>query len=146
MKKFFSLKGRATRLEFWRVQLVCVAVSALALALASWVTLWGGWLGAIPLVVIALLLLLSIATSLRRLHDRGKGVWWLILFNGVPFAAACVAQALIERGSLGLLAGALLLLGAISLNLWGWIEIGFRRGHPGPNRFGDDPSAVLTGA
>ena len=54
----------------------------------------------------------ALAVSVKRWHDRDKSGWWVLL-NLVP------------------------VIGWI----WALIDNGFRRGTPGPNRFGEDPLA-----
>jgi uncharacterized membrane protein YhaH (DUF805 family) len=37
----------------------------------------------------------------------------------------------------------ILSLASVVLSIWGWVEIGFRRGVVGPNRYGEDPYASV---
>lgn len=63
-------------------------------------------------LVSLLLLWPAIAISAKRWHDRDKSAWWVLLAL-VPVIGW----------------------------LWMFIDNGFRRGTPGPNRFGEPPSA-----
>jgi uncharacterized membrane protein YhaH (DUF805 family) len=86
-----------------------------------------------PVFVVSLWFLA--ATTIKRLHDRNKGGWWIIPF----FIGPAVLGSLVDRlGDQSYLAMALA-LAAIGLNAWGFIELLFFRGTRGPNRFGSDP-------
>ena len=82
----------------------------------------------------------SLAVLVKRLHDRNWSGWWaapLYVFT-LGFDAADLAglTGTLEEPSL---AGKILLwsLGLIALVYL--VELGFRKGTPGPNRFGPDP-------
>lgn len=98
----------------------------------------------LPFIVSAALSVLLgwiiIAVSSKRLHDRGKSGWWLVIFIVAPFA-------LIEVGfSLGGdAAHAFCALAALALHLWSFVEMGCRRGVRGRNAYGPDPLARMAG-
>jgi uncharacterized membrane protein YhaH (DUF805 family) len=58
----------------------------------------------------------SLATAVKRLHDRGKSGWWLVLMYLLS----------------------LVVVGAI----WIIVELGILEGQEGPNKYGADPRAV----
>jgi len=92
--------------------------------------------GMLPLVVI------SLATALRRLHDRGKNAAWLVLFAIGPLTCLAIANTFAGLGVLwAVLANLISTLAGIALWVWGWIELGFRRGDPQSNLYGADPMA-----
>jgi len=138
VRKLFDFEGRLSRLGFWRAYLT------IAILLAGfWITgllalMVVGSLGAILLAPIALLPVALAAISVRRLHDRGKSGWWAVAFVVVPQLVSLDVAAEAPRASPPALL-ALLSLAASLIGLWGWIEIGFRKGTSGPNRYGDDP-------
>jgi uncharacterized membrane protein YhaH (DUF805 family) len=107
MRQLFSFDGRAARAEWWGTQLVLVIPLAL---LAE--TLMGDSHFATLTLVLQLAVLIpagwiSIATAVRRFHDRNKdGIWYLI--NFVPVVGP----------------------------IWFLIECGFLRGTVGENRYG----------
>ncbi|UAL11014.1 DUF805 domain-containing protein [Caulobacter segnis] len=145
-KLLFGFEGRATRLTYWRLQVMLTAVGAALVILASFGTIVGGWLGAVPLAFIPPLLLTSLSITVRRLHDRGKGALWAILFIVGPWALVAPARTLEHGANPLLILGALLLaLGGLALGAWAWIEIGFLRGVRGANRFGPSPSDLRPG-
>jgi uncharacterized membrane protein YhaH (DUF805 family) len=102
--KFVEFKGRAVRSEYWYFHLAyfVAAISLLAAGLES-----------ISTFLSFVLLLPSIAVSVRRLHDIDKSGWWLLIIF-VP------------------------ILGSILLIVWS-----AQRGTVGENRFGADPFAQI---
>jgi len=140
---FLSVEGRIGRRQCW---IGMIAVWALSQAIE--------WMLGVPITsdpasqrlrIIAFMIgLLSIyptaAIAVKRLHDRdqpGKYVWLLV---------AALASALV--GDLfGVFADsapvtplrwlAIAVIGVVCLGYL--IELGFRRGAPGPNRYGPDP-------
>lgn len=87
-------------------------------------------------LAVAALFLTWIIVGLKRLHDRNKNVWWLVLFYVAPF--------LLHSGGYAVGPGYALYLAAPAgvINLWALVELGFLRGSRGPNRFGDDPAGI----
>ena len=59
---------------------------------------------------------ISLATSVKRLHDRGRSGWWLLLMFVLSF----------------------IIVGGI----WQLIECGILEGQQGPNKYGSDPRAT----
>jgi uncharacterized membrane protein YhaH (DUF805 family) len=78
----------------------------------------------------------SLAVGVKRLHDRDKSGWWIVLFYIVP-------SALIEIGAMidptRTTVGLMLALVALLIIIWAIVELGCLRGTRGPNRFGPDP-------
>jgi uncharacterized membrane protein YhaH (DUF805 family) len=72
------------------------------------------------------LLWIGLAVGAKRLHDRNKSAWWLLLFYVLPAILINIPVTL------------LLLIGW-ALAVWAFIEFGFLWGTAGPNRFGPDP-------
>jgi uncharacterized membrane protein YhaH (DUF805 family) len=113
LKNYVGFSGRARRKEYWMFFLISTLVS-IGLILVDRMTGsydpvrgWGLLSGLYALAV----LLPGLAVSVRRLHDRDKSGWWLLL-------------ALIP------------LIGAIILLVWCAMD-----GDRGDNRFGPDPKA-----
>jgi uncharacterized membrane protein YhaH (DUF805 family) len=75
-----------------------------------------------------------IAVAAKRLHDRGKSRWWLLLFVVAPLV-------LIETGAFtqSQAARAVFAVAALALHGWSFVELGCRRGVSGPNEYGPDP-------
>ena len=113
LRNYVGFSGRARRKEYWMFYLVTLLIT-IGLVIVDSVTGtinaltgWGLLSGLYTLAV----LLPSIAVSVRRLHDRDKSGWWLLIAF-IP------------------------LIGAIVLLVWTVME-----GDRGDNRFGPDPKA-----
>ena len=142
----FSFRGRINRAKYWLALLVFLVVD-IALGLAGWLLGNGLAFQILSFVVNLAVFIATIAVCIKRLHDRDRSGWWLLLFYGGPivvaliggfifWAAADAVGMSLEWSSLGL---RLCILGGFALVIWGFVEIGCRRGTSGYNRFGPDP-------
>jgi len=141
LKALFSFEGRVARLTYWRFQVLQAAVAAALLILASFGTIVGGWLGAVPLACVPFLLLTGFCVTVRRLHDRGRSAWWALLFTIGPWTLIAPSRGLSQDAPpLVLLGAGVLAIAGAGLAIWAWVEIGFLRGARGANRYGPEPS------
>jgi len=146
LKLLFGFQGRATRLTYWRFQVLQVSVAAALLILASFGTIVGGWLGAVPLACLPLLVLTGFCITVRRLHDRGKSLWWALVFTFGPWALIAPSRLLgPQTPPLAIVAAAILAIAGGALGLWAWVEIGFLGGDRSDNRYGPPPSHIRPG-
>jgi len=76
------------------------------------------------------------ASSIRRLHDRGRSGWWIFPFFVAPMAFNEIDTQM-EFSSATLSLG----IAVLALGVWGGVETLLLRGTYGPNRFGADPLA-----
>lgn len=109
----FSLNGRITRSDYWlKYYLPAMVVFILAVVLDGALGLADPQLGVGPITGLMYLALFwpSIAVTVKRLHDRDKSGWFMLIML-IP------------------------IIGSI----WLLVVVGFLRGTVGPNRFGDDP-------
>ena len=142
MLKFFSFNGRLSRLGYWRVGFICtLLIQAVWIAGLFGIMLVGPAGGAIFLAIVPVMAV-NWATQLRRLHDRGKNVWWLLLFAFGPLIFLISADLLLTHRISAPMAwaGLALLLAGQALNIWGVVEVAFLRGHQRPNQHGDVPA------
>ncbi len=134
--ELFSFEGRLSRIAFWRrglmlsLLLVVVWVGMMFATLAS-------PLGPLVAVLMAPILVASVSATIRRLHDRGRSLWWLLAVSGGVGACFGIATLLAELG--GATRWPALPLIGLGLALLGWtnLEVNFLRGDVGPNRFGE---------
>ena len=146
MHQLFSLRGRISRLAYWKLSLLLSAVNAALFIAGTFVAMVAGWLAAPFFVLIPALVAGYISLHVRRLHDRNRSGWWLLLF----FSPAALSSLLLET-LYGLVSPAVLIalvglyLFGIGLWIWGVIEIGFRAGKRGENRFGPEGVAPASG-
>ena len=87
-------------------------------------------------------LVASFAVSVKRLHDRNKSGWWILLLGMLP------ALLYVYVDSLGPAPTGIQTLGAVLaitlLLIWNFVELGCLRGTVGDNRFGIDPLGGIT--
>lgn len=142
-----AFRGRLARLGYWRWQLALLVITAGLIYGPVAVAMAGGprWLSALAFAPMAVTLIAAVGVVARRLHDRGRGGSWLIVFVAAPSGLAALSIWLVE-GPADLdfrwavpTALAMSLL-SLALNIWGFVEIGLLRGTPGPNRFGPPPA------
>jgi len=142
IKRLFSFRGRAPRLEYWLTLLLCVVLAGLAGALLRVGFRVGLQSGApVALLFAPLIVIISLAAASRRLHDRNKSAWWLLLFYVAPNILSGISNAMMGpdpeiRPIEAILPALGLLIVALALGLWGFIELGFLPGARGDNRYG----------
>jgi uncharacterized membrane protein YhaH (DUF805 family) len=140
-----SYRGRVNRAKYWLAALIYIAVVIVLIAIGFIMfgnslletggedaedVIAGLFSKGIGFLLIALIVYIPMIISgvfvgIKRLHDRDKSGWWLLLFYLVP----------------GLLSGhgAILSLIGFALSIWGILELGFLRGTVGANKYGPDP-------
>lgn len=135
----FSFRGRVARLTWWRVQLVASALIAALWVLTIFVAMGAGDIAVLPLLLILPVLAVTLAMSVRRLHDRDKSAWWLLAFWAAPAACFATASWLTEQTGDGGGPALAALIAGLAFELWSLVEIGLLPGAKGPNRFGPAP-------
>jgi uncharacterized membrane protein YhaH (DUF805 family) len=154
---FGSFDGRIGRKTFWRMsiaifaaELVAIFVGALIIALLSgdWETnAEDRWIDAVLLIF----LYPQFTIDVKRGHDRNIPIWVI----GVFYAALAARHFLVKFGWLTELPNqnvasavnvvsfiVVILLGIFALPFL--VELGFRKGTTGPNRYGPDPLGPQT--
>jgi uncharacterized membrane protein YhaH (DUF805 family) len=123
----FSFRGRINRMPYWLVSLSSLVFVSLAVV---------GFFPSVELVLILLVpfIWVGMALAAKRLHDRNKSAWWLLVFYVLPG---------IMEGIGGFAGDAEIafLIASFGLSIWAVVELGFRRGTIGPNDYGSDPLA-----
>jgi uncharacterized membrane protein YhaH (DUF805 family) len=136
----FGASGRINRANYWRSVLIYVGagmMTAVILFTAAGI--------ATPLVIVAIivvalpLLLWGISFTTKRLHDRDKSAWWLVVFYVLPSVLTQPAKLGWPTGIAGTVLQTILALAALALTIWGFVEIGCLRGTAGTNTYGPDP-------
>jgi uncharacterized membrane protein YhaH (DUF805 family) len=138
MKSLFSFKGRARRLHYWLTSLAVAAIAVLLVVLQLKVL--GTIGGALSLLIIIPVVWISFAVGVRRLHDREKPWWWVLIFFVLPSALTAPMEQLDETTMPSTPVLVLGLMG-VAIGIWGLIELGFLPGTRGENRYGPDPKA-----
>ena len=104
LKKYFIIKGRASRSEYWFLQLLFTP-------LAMYVGFWSdpvstGTIDPPPLYILSTIIVLflfipSITSQIRRFHDKDKSGWF-ILINIIPLVGWLIALVmLLDKGTPG---------------------------------------------
>jgi uncharacterized membrane protein YhaH (DUF805 family) len=133
-KLWFRWRGRIGREWFWLGYIMLGAVGGAANAALL-------MLGPFDLVGMAakaflglLILYTFLSVAIKRLHDRNKSAWWIILYYFVPSGLVAPTQQLRvlfpEYAWIPPTIAGLILL-------WALIDLGFRRGTKGANRYGE---------
>jgi uncharacterized membrane protein YhaH (DUF805 family) len=85
-----------------------------------------------------LFLWVYLATSVKRLHDRDKSGWWLLLFFALPGLYSQFEDRL-DNSWVAVPFG----LAAFVFCVWGFVEMYCLKGSRKTNRFGPDPLAPI---
>jgi uncharacterized membrane protein YhaH (DUF805 family) len=135
----FSFQGRLNRKPFLitNIAIGVIATPLLLLALGM-----AGELGPVmagePSTLFNLAcaiptILFGLAIGAKRLHDRDKSAWWLVVLYAIP-------QILSTAGNWTEGAGFVILhLLNMAIIVWAFVELVCLRGTVGPNRYGPDP-------
>jgi uncharacterized membrane protein YhaH (DUF805 family) len=75
-----------------------------------------------------------LATPIKRLHDRDRSGWWMLVFFAVPGLFDHFSD-LLPDSWLMMIPGAIMLV----LMIWGFVELYFLSGTKWTNRFGPNP-------
>lgn len=115
LRKYAVFDGRARRMEYWMFVLInCLIVVVLSVVdTVVGIFSLGNSIGALTGLYWLVVLVPSIAVTVRRLHDTDRSGWWALL-------------------------ALLPLLGTIVLFVFCVLD-----GTPGANRFGENPKAVV---
>jgi len=149
----FGLRGRIDRAKWWIASCILVIALLVDLKLIGWFDLDAlsaalGRSAALGLgIVLALLSTLIVycllAVLVKRLHDRNRRGWWLLLFPLVPVVLASFVGTFAV--DLGLALTYALWAVVLIIVICAVIELGGMPGTAGLNRYGPDPLAKLRG-
>src|SRR5216684_1780898 len=121
---WFSFKGRINRAKYWLVLLVGSAIFATILLGAIAAQSWA--LGILAGLLFIPFFVSSLAVAVKRLHDREKSAWWLLVFYLLPALLYGIANVTEYEGLVFSLA-------ALGISLWALVELGCLRGASGAN-------------
>jgi len=137
---FFAFKGRIGRGRYWSLTALYVLalIVGLVLFVAVSIIVHAGPGDAVTLVLvptgIAFMLAMSVAIAgigVRRLHDRGKTGYWLLLYYCLPLWTS--KHAGLDAAGLAYL---VVTLGTVT---WAFVDLGVLRGDAATNAFGPNP-------
>jgi len=139
LRELMRFDGRLSRLGYWRRYLTLAIIGAVAWGVALTGSLAVGAWAAVLFLPLIPVLVASLAICVRRLHDRNRSGWWLLVFIFLPGVLMALVEGKAIQTSTVLLYLAAV-LAALVVIVWGLVEIGFRRGTRGDNRFGAEPA------
>jgi uncharacterized membrane protein YhaH (DUF805 family) len=145
-----SFEGRIGRKQYWIRTLVCVVGGSLGIALLVTLcilnynppndaitarTMVGFVVLAIAILAFGLVLIGAVLSAgVRRLHDRGKSGGWLFLYYVVPHQV--LFDSYLWQGD-----RVIIPLAAITVLIWGLIDLGMLRGEAADNAYGPHVSS-----
>lgn len=145
---FFSFRGRINRARYWLAMLIYV-LFAVCLWSIAWALTWFDIVRAgfgHPEVFRGMRVAFDfaywfagLAISAKRLHDRDKSAWWLLLLYLAPFGAILPGYVGLLNADLGGMAVRLAFLAVGAFFVWFFVELGCLPGTRGYNRYGRDP-------
>jgi len=128
----FSFQGRINRAKYWVAMIAYLSLTIAALGLGFFFNF--GTLFLVFAGMIALAMIVSgCIVGIKRLHDRNKSGWWLLLF----YLLSGVLDVVGMTGKLPLLFE----LGSVAISIWALVELGCLRGTAGTNQYGPNPLA-----
>lgn len=152
-KILFSFDGRIGRGTYWLAMLALI-VAVLVLTFAPFLLDSQETAVLLAALTSQFIWLLSLwpmlALGSKRLHDRNKNGWWLLVFWLLPFALFCGGSSIVlfddpRTGRSGdFWTGSILILASLPPALWGILELGILPGTKGPNLYGADPAQPLA--
>ena len=133
----FGFRGRIGRATWWITGFIWGIILTAAEAYRPSIEPpeLGKWL----FVAIAAVYVLSVvALGIKRLHDRDRSGWRLLIFFLVPGLSYALADAFVGPADDAMLAVALYAIGIVA-GVWALIELGLLSGTHGQNRYGPEP-------
>jgi uncharacterized membrane protein YhaH (DUF805 family) len=147
----FTYSGRVNRAKYWLALAIYLAITVVLIGIG--LIMFGDSLLAIDdeetddmvagllsrgigftlivLVVYIPMVVSGFMVGIKRLHDRDKSGWWLLVFYVLPGVLNAIGESLA--------AGWIFSLASFAISIWALVELGFLRGTAGPNRYGPDP-------
>jgi uncharacterized membrane protein YhaH (DUF805 family) len=133
-------QGRVNRAKYWIAIVIYIVLFGI-----MWKLILGGWApgldeedmpSTLPLIiggVIYILVAISgTMVAIKRLHDRNKSGWWVLLFIFGPMVLSMLGGVIPGIGFV-------FSLGGLAISIWAIVELGFLKGTAGANQYGPDP-------
>jgi uncharacterized membrane protein YhaH (DUF805 family) len=138
--KYLSFQGRANRKRYWLTSFAIIGLIILGALVVGLLSAMLRILGILAVPLLLVVFVAALAVGARRLHDRNKSAWWLLVFQGLPMLFSGLrALMVLGGGSSAQGPSSLVALIGFCFSIWALVELGFLRGTAGPNRFGEDP-------
>jgi uncharacterized membrane protein YhaH (DUF805 family) len=134
----FSFQGRLNRKPYW-MTVIATMVIIIVLLLFALILIrehrfeFAGLTLALLVILYIPLIWIGLAIGAKRLHDRDKSAWWLLVFYAAPGILSTAGNRLEDVGFI------ILHVISFAISVWAFVELGCLRGTSGPNRYGPDP-------
>ena len=148
----FGFSGRINRAKIWLWILLWIIAWVIGV-IAAFAVVYATGLVAVFFLIYAIIGIGSFisyfAVVVKRLHDRDKSGWWLLVFVVLPsvlvgISGAMTMSAMMESGgnipdiNASPMGTIVYLIGA-AIGLWAFVELFCLRGTIGANKYGPDP-------
>jgi uncharacterized membrane protein YhaH (DUF805 family) len=142
---FITFSGRINRAKYWIAALVYAAISFVFGVVAYFADLSTA-VQTINAIVTVVLMASSFGVAIKRLHDRNKSGWYVLLFMVAPMILFATGLVIGTMSTGSDFVATALWLAAFVIGIWAFVELGCLRGTIGQNKYGPDPLApeVLT--
>jgi uncharacterized membrane protein YhaH (DUF805 family) len=138
---YFSFRGRTSRAPFWVTSVAIGLIVFVGSNLAGMLGRYSAAAGLAVQIAFTPLLVAYLAVAVRRLHDRNRTGWWMLLYGFAPGFLSGLAWGGLTAGNLKETSALAILVIAICVAVWALVELGVLKGTTGANRFGPDPLA-----
>lgn len=150
----FGFSGRINRAKYW-LWILLYLIAAIIVGIVVYV-ISSPMAGSTPIVgnIVQLAFTIaafvsSLAVTTKRLHDRAKSAWWLLVYVLIPSILLGVGAAFAvygygmaagggDPGGMGMIGG-ILVLACVPFYIWAFVDLLCLRGTIGPNQYGPDP-------
>src|SRR6266508_4494464 len=134
----FSFQGRLNRKPYWMTAIATMVIIIVLLLFALILIRehrfeFAGLTLTLLVILYIPLIWIGLAIGAKRLHDRDKSAWWLLVFYAAPGILSTAGNRLEAVGFI------ILHVISFAISVWAFVELGCLRGTPGPNRYGPDP-------
>lgn len=129
----FGFRGRVNRGKYW-LAIVLFIIAWIVIGIIAWLLSTVSYIlgGIVVALVFLVTLYAGIAIGIKRLHDRDKSGWYLLLFYLLPGILEGIGETI---GGIGFV----LSLAGYAISIWAFVELGCLRGTIGSNQYGPDP-------
>jgi len=141
----FGIEGRIGRGQFWYAVAVWLVFYLAVVLISMLFTASLDRLMVVAAVTSIPIVVSSIAVGIKRLRDRDRNPWWLLLFYGGPYFTSLLGVLFgrTDEAGMDMTPWVVVILQYISaaIVIWSLGELGVLRGTIGTNRYGPDPIA-----
>jgi uncharacterized membrane protein YhaH (DUF805 family) len=135
-----TYQGRINRAKYW-IAVLCYLIIGIALGILGFIFSMIGEIGTYLILIISVVVYIAMMVSgvfvgIKRLHDRNKSGWWLLVFMFAPGILSAIGF------MIGSFFATICSLAAFGITVWMFVELGCLRGTVGPNQYGPDPLPV----